>query len=108
MKHDWKVEDYREYKRALSRNSQKKRRKIAKTNGMCSICCVKPARKGMATCMECSLRAINNAKIKRIEYISNGMCSSCGKNKPSDGYKRCEKCIERANKYAEKWKGEIL
>jgi hypothetical protein len=66
IKHDWSVEDYEEYRRTLSRNSQKKRREEAKKKGMCSICCRNKARKDKLTCAECSERIANRAKIRKL------------------------------------------
>lgn len=57
IQHDWTKEDRREYRNTLCRESQRKRRKLAKRNGMCSICCSEPARPGRKTCQYCTDRA---------------------------------------------------
>ena len=49
---------YDEYRREIVNKSQRKRREMARKNGMCSICCSRPAREGKKTCGECSARAI--------------------------------------------------
>ena len=62
--HDWTREDFVEYRKAIYRMAQRKRRAEAKKNGQCAICAANPARPGMKTCADCSSRA--NAK-KRNE-----------------------------------------
>ena len=57
MKHDWSVEDYDEYRKNLVNSCQRVRRERAKANGLCSICCIRPARKNKKTCQVCSDRA---------------------------------------------------
>ena len=61
--HDWTVEDYEEYRRDIVRRSQAKRRRMAKRDGMCSICCIRQARPGRKTCVECNERAKEYNKI---------------------------------------------
>ena len=65
MKHDWEKEDYDEYRKEVVRKSQKFRREIARGNGLCIICCKEPARKHMATCLNCSTRISRRAKERR-------------------------------------------
>lgn len=55
-KHDWTVEDYAEYRRAVVRQSQRKRRALAKAVGLCSICCSRMHAPGRVTCDECNNR----------------------------------------------------
>lgn len=66
MTHDWKTEDYTEYRRDISRRSQAKRRKMARANGFCAICCKNPARPNKATCTECSRRISERRKMVRM------------------------------------------
>jgi len=54
IKHDWTIKDYREYRRKLCRESQRKRRERAMAGGFCRICCVKPAVHGHVTCEACA------------------------------------------------------
>jgi hypothetical protein len=63
-RHDWTKEDKGEYRKAICRKSQIKRREIARANGICSICCKLPARAGKKTCQECTDRAIRAARNK--------------------------------------------
>ena len=65
IKHDWSVEDYAEYRKKLVRESQRRRRARAKENGMCPMCCVRPARKGKTTCEECGKYAKDYAKWRK-------------------------------------------
>jgi hypothetical protein len=53
-KHDWTVEDHAEYCRAVIRQSQKKRRALAKAVGLCSICCSRVRAPGRLTCDICN------------------------------------------------------
>lgn len=57
-------EEYRNYRRELCKLSQRKRRALAKENGMCSICCKNKADKGHMTCRECRL-AITDIQKRR-------------------------------------------
>ena len=54
--HDWTVEDYAEYRRTMVRESQRKRRALAKAVGLCSICCRRVHAPGRVTCDECNDR----------------------------------------------------
>ena len=65
VRHDWAKEDYREYRNAQVRKSQKLRRDIARGNGMCIICCKAPAREYMSTCFECSTRIAKRNRERR-------------------------------------------
>ena len=53
-KHDWTVEDHAEYRRAVVRQSQKKRRALAKAAGLCSICGSRVRASGRLTCDICN------------------------------------------------------
>lgn len=53
-RHDWTVEDRAEYRRAVVRQSQKKRRALAKAVGLCSICCSRVRAPGRLTCDVCN------------------------------------------------------
>ena len=48
-------EDYNEYRKALCRESQRKRRMAAAELGYCSICCKNVPDKGHKTCRACRL-----------------------------------------------------
>lgn len=65
-KHDWTVEDYAEYRRAMVRQSQRKRRTLAKAVGLCSICCSRVHAPGRVTCDECNnrVKAYNRRRAK--------------------------------------------
>lgn len=55
-KHDWTVEDYAEYRRAMVRESQRKRRALARAAGKCTMCAIRPHAPGRLTCDECNDR----------------------------------------------------
>ena len=65
-KHDWTVEEYAEYRRAVIRQSQRKRRALAKAVGLCSICCSRVHAPGRVTCDECNnrVKAYNRRRAK--------------------------------------------
>lgn len=67
VRHDWTREDFTEYRRAMCRIAQQKRRKSAKKRGLRSICAVNPARPGMKTCGKCGDRSIEYAKKRRTK-----------------------------------------
>lgn len=102
VKHDWSVEDYEEYRKRLSRESQQRRREKAIKTGMCLICCKNKARKGKRTCEECSARIAGIYKSRRDEYRSKGMCLQCGERPPVMYRSICEKCIEQKKVRREK------
>lgn len=66
-KHDWTIESYTEYRRAIVRKSQQKRRTEAAEMGQCSICAANPARPGMKTCGKCGDRSVEYAKKRRTK-----------------------------------------
>ena len=51
-------ESFIDYRRAVVRESQKRRRSKAADNGLCAICCLMKPEKGYRTCRVC---------IKRVE-----------------------------------------
>lgn len=55
-KHDWTVEDYAEYRRAMVRESQRKRRALARAVGLCTMCAIRPHAPGRLTCDKCNDR----------------------------------------------------
>lgn len=55
-------EEYQEHRRAIVRQSQKKRRALAKEKGLCSICCLRVPERGHVTCAECRERIIRANK----------------------------------------------
>ena len=57
-RHDWSKEDYIEYRRKINREAQRKRRALAKKNGMCSICGNYAPEKGKKTCQYCISRVV--------------------------------------------------
>lgn len=57
-----KDEEYIEHRRAIVRESQKKRRARAVANGMCSICCRNIPDTGHVTCKACRERIIRRRK----------------------------------------------
>lgn len=66
MKHDWDVEDYKEYRRGVMRNCQRRRREQAREKGLCIICCKRETRAGMVTCGFC------NDRVKRSQIRAVG------------------------------------
>ena len=52
-KHDWTIEDRAEYRRAIVRESQRKRRALAKAVGLCTICGSRVHAFGRVTCEQC-------------------------------------------------------
>lgn len=57
-RHDWSKEDYKEYRRAVVRKAQHKRRAKAREQGLCGICAKNPAVKGRSTCEQCYSRVL--------------------------------------------------
>ena len=66
QKRDKTSEEYKEYRREIVRNSQRKRRALAKKNGICPICGWRKAEAGFINCKECKEKAKEYAK-KRQE-----------------------------------------
>lgn len=64
-KHDWKKENYEEYREKIVRESQKRRRERAKAQGKCIICCREQADQGKTTCKSCRDRVRKYAKLRR-------------------------------------------
>lgn len=60
-KHDWKKENYEEYRKKITRECQKRRREKAKAQGKCIICCREQADQGKTTCKSCRNRVIRKA-----------------------------------------------
>ena len=48
--------EYKEYRRAMSRDCQRKRRAKAKEQGLCSICCNNHPEAGHKTCKACRIQ----------------------------------------------------
>lgn len=99
-------EEYTAYRSEICRKSQRKRREKARMEGMCIICCKRPARVGRSTCAECSGHYGDIAYKKRQEYMERGMCLRCGQEPPMIYHKYCKACEEiiaaRRNKKKEK------
>ena len=95
VRHDWSVEDYDEYCKEKVRISQQRRREKARKNGICTICCLRPARANKITCAACSIRIADRAREKRMQYTANGLCPYCGKNAPEQGKVVCTECSEK-------------
>jgi hypothetical protein len=94
MKRDWNNEDYTEYRRKIARESQQLRREYARAKGMCTICCINPARPKMLTCQKCSDRIAKRSNERRMEYMNRGMCLNCGKRPPVIYKKMCKECAD--------------
>ncbi len=88
------ADEYREYRRKICRESQRKRRIKAREDGICIICCKRPVRDGRSTCTECSGHYGDVAYKKRQEYLERGMCLRCGKEPPMMYSKWCKSCAE--------------
>lgn len=58
------IEEYRERRRKSSRECNKFRRELAKSAGLCGICCRNRPRAGRVTCDECIAR-IKAANLRR-------------------------------------------
>ena len=58
-------EERKAHRREIVRESQKKRRMLAKENGLCGVCCKRPVKKGYKTCEMCILRTIDYNKRMR-------------------------------------------
>ena len=58
-------ESYIDYRRAVVRESQKRRRAKAAEDGLCEICCIRKPEKGYHTCRECIERIKGNQKQAR-------------------------------------------
>ena len=65
IKHDWTVEDHAEYRRAVVRQAQRKRRALAKAVGLCSMCGSRVHAPGRLTCNECNDRVKAYSKRRR-------------------------------------------
>ena len=100
MKHDWSAEDFDEYRKAIVRKSQAKRRRSAISSGMCSMCCTREAREGMKTCAVCSERANRLNKRRIAENKALGLCAGCGQRLPMPGRQRCFQCLQRVARAA--------
>ncbi len=50
---DMTDDEYKEHRRKVVRESQRKRRAQAAKDGKCVICATRPARKGKRTCAQC-------------------------------------------------------
>ena len=48
--------EYKAYRRAMQRECQRKRRALAKEQGLCSICCKNPPEPGHMTCKPCRIQ----------------------------------------------------
>ena len=66
IQHDWSKEDYKEYRRKICRESQRKRRKKAAEIGLCHICGSKQPIPGKMTCKDCLDRVKNWQKENRV------------------------------------------
>lgn len=49
-------EEYIDYRRKVVRESQRRRRLLAKEQGLCSICCLNIPDAGHVTCLDCRMR----------------------------------------------------
>ena len=56
-------EDYRDYRRAVVREPQKRRRMKAAEDGLCTICCLNAPEDGRRTCKACRIRISNRRRI---------------------------------------------
>jgi len=73
---------------------QRKRRAEARDNGMCIMCCKRPAAKGKTSCAQCLARTNISQQRKRDgkRVTDSGGCPRCGKPLVS-GYRLCVKCL---------------
>lgn len=53
-------ENYMDYRRAVVRESQKRRRAKAAEDGMCVICCIRKPERGHRTCRDCIERIVKS------------------------------------------------
>ena len=53
-------ESYIDYRRAVVRESQKRRRAKAAEDGMCAICCIRKPEGGHRTCRDCIERIVKS------------------------------------------------
>lgn len=63
MIHRNDFETYAEYRKAVVRESQRKRRAAAKEQGLCSICCLNIPEMGYKTCSTCRKRISDRHRI---------------------------------------------
>lgn len=61
-------EEYKEYRRRIVRESQRRRRMQAAKDGKCVICATRPARQGKKTCEQCCQQIMGYMK-KKTEVI---------------------------------------
>lgn len=84
----------------VSSLSMKRRRDIAKAEGLCVECRKRKARRGIVSCSMCSKKTkINGEKLAR-ERAASGLCVRCGLRDPGGTRKRCEPCLAEARKAA--------
>ena len=62
--HVWDDEGYTNYRRRIVRESQRRRRMKAESEGRCIVCCINDADIGKKTCSECR-KKISGAQKKR-------------------------------------------
>ena len=58
IRHDWSAEDYKEYRRKSARECQKKRRTMAREQGLCLMCCKRKPMVGYSCCDKCYGRVL--------------------------------------------------
>ena len=58
-------EEFKEYRRRIVRESQRRRRTAAEEGGKCIVCVCRPARKGLKTCKECCDYIAEKQRIRR-------------------------------------------
>lgn len=68
IKHNWSKEDYKEYRRYIVRQAQRRRRLKAREEGICPTCFHNVLTDGRSVCAECSKRIADRAWERR-----NGM-----------------------------------
>lgn len=105
-KNEMSAEEYLEYRRKICRESQRRRRIVAKANGICIICCKRPAREGRKTCAECSGHYCDVKYRNRREYEQAGMCLRCGKRPPIMYRKWCQECADYIAEYNRRQKND--
>lgn len=73
IRHDWTKEDYREYRKRIVRESQRRRRAKAREKGLCTMCARFPAEQDRMTCNYCYNRVVKwNSVHKRRKVMTYG------------------------------------
>lgn len=71
------------------RQASSKRRREAKENGKCSLCCKNVAHPSRSLCHRCLTRMRQRSGAKALQLSLDNKCTRCGKNTPRLGIKWC-------------------